>query len=313
LGSDYSFSGYSGQVDLLAAGVPCQPFSLGGKHLGKDDPRNMFPVAIKAVRQIQPKAILFENVRGLLRTGFREYFDYIIAQLHSPTMTIRAGETWRDHFRRLKSSRNHSLTYHVSHQDVDAADYGVPQRRKRVFIVATRSDVGSTWSRLPALRSRTALQLAKDNGTYWKEHELRAGAGQRNAKSEPPSAKRWLTVRDALRGLPEPNGSTQWGIPDDHIAIPGARSYKGHTGSDWDDPAKTIKAGVHGVPGGENTLRLGDDQVRYFTPREVARLQSFPDTYRFCGPWGEVMRQLGNAVPVQLGELFARQIRDQLL
>ena len=79
-----------------------------------------------------------------------------------------------------------------------------------------------------------------------------------------------------------------------------------------DEPAKTLKAGVHGVPGGENMLRRRDGSVRYFTVRESARLQTFPDSFLFHGSWSETMRQLGNAVPVTLAELLAVDIRNHL-
>ena len=75
-----------------------------------------------------------------------------------------------------------------------------------------------------------------------------------------------------------------------------------------DEPAKTLKAGDHGVPGGENMLAHPDGRVRYFTVRESARLQSFPDEYVFRGSWTESMRQLGNAVPVKLGQAVAANI-----
>ena len=73
-----------------------------------------------------------------------------------------------------------------------------------------------------------------------------------------------------------------------------------------------LKAGVHGVPGGENMLRKPDGSVRYFTIRECARLQTFPDEYLFHGSWTETMRQLGNAVPVTLAKTVARGVRRQL-
>ena len=85
--------------------------------------------------------------------------------------------------------------------------------------------------------------------------------------------------------------------------------YSGHTGSPLDLPAKAIKAGVHGVPGGENMLRNDDGSVRYFTVREAAALQGFPNDYMFEGPWGEAMRQIGNAVPVMVAKEFCRAIR----
>jgi DNA (cytosine-5)-methyltransferase 1 len=93
---------------------------------------------------------------------------------------------------------------------------------------------------------------------------------------------------------------------------PGAKVYPGHTGSPLDEPAKTLKAGDHGVPGGENMLVLPDGAVRYFTVRESARLQTFPDDYGFCCSWTESMRQLGNAVPVALASSLASHIKLQL-
>ena len=114
-----------------------------------------------------------------------------------------------------------------------------------------------------------------------------------------PSGLRWRTVRDALNGLGEPT------CLDCNVFQPGARSYKGHTGSNLDQPSKALKAGMHGVPGGENMIRLPEGGVRYFTIREMARLQGLPDGYTFPGSWTESTRQLGNAVPVPLAEAFA--------
>jgi DNA (cytosine-5)-methyltransferase 1 len=78
-------------------------------------------------------------------------------------------------------------------------------------------------------------------------------------------------------------------------------------------PAKTLKAGGHGVPGGENMMVRPDGSVRYFSVRESARLQAFPDTYELHGSWGEAMRQLGNAVPVTLAQQMAASVASQLL
>lgn len=93
---------------------------------------------------------------------------------------------------------------------------------------------------------------------------------------------------------------------------PGARAYPGHDGSPYDRPAKALKAGDHGVPGGENTLRLEDGSVRYFSVRECARLQTLPDYWIFEGSWTESMRQLGNAVPVQMCEIVAARLKEIL-
>lgn len=97
-----------------------------------------------------------------------------------------------------------------------------------------------------------------------------------------------------------------------HVGVPGARLYAGHTGNRLDWPAKTVKAGVHGVPGGEHVLLCSDGSHRYLTVRECARLQGFPDSYIFAGSRSEAMRQIGNAVPVPLGRLIAAQIADKL-
>jgi DNA (cytosine-5)-methyltransferase 1 len=118
-------------------------------------------------------------------------------------------------------------------------------------------------------------------------------------------------VRDAISDLPAPTEGAA--VPNNHVFNPGARSYPGHTGSPLDEPAKTLKAGDHGVPGGENMLRALNGQLRYFTVRESARLQSFPDDFLFRGSWTETMRQLGNAVPVRLAELIAFDIKLHLL
>jgi DNA (cytosine-5)-methyltransferase 1 len=128
-----------------------------------------------------------------------------------------------------------------------------------------------------------------------------------------PITNPWQTVRDAISDLPDPEhdaGASR--LISNHRFQAGARSYAGHTGSPLDEPAKTLKAGVHGVPGGENMLARPDGSVRYFTVRESARLQTFPDTFVFHGSWTETMRQLGNAVPVRLAEVIGRGVAHKL-
>jgi len=92
----------------------------------------------------------------------------------------------------------------------------------------------------------------------------------------------------------------------------GAHSYPGHTGSDFDWPAKTIKADDHGVPGGENMIRYADGCVRYFSVFEAKRIQTFSDDFVIKGAWGEAMRQIGNAVPVKLAEVIGNQLSEIL-
>jgi DNA (cytosine-5)-methyltransferase 1 len=122
----------------------------------------------------------------------------------------------------------------------------------------------------------------------------------------------WRTVRDAIAGLPDAESKAAASVPN-HVFQPGARSYPGHTGSPMDLPAKTLKAGDHGVPGGENMMVRDDGSVRYFTVRESARIQTFPDGFRFHGSWTETMRQLGNAVPVLLAQRVASSVAEKLV
>ena len=93
-----------------------------------------------------------------------------------------------------------------------------------------------------------------------------------------------------------------------HFVIPGARAYHGHAGSALDWPSKAIKAGVHGVPGGENTVLDAKGRIRYYTLREAARIQTFPDSHTFVGRRIHVTRQIGNAVPVVLAESISRPL-----
>jgi DNA (cytosine-5)-methyltransferase 1 len=317
-----------GDVMVVSGGPPCQPFSLGGKHRAFMDERDMFPEAVRAVRELRPKAFIFENVKGLLRQSFASYFEHILLQLTHPSLTRRKSETWMEHRARLEryqtSSRGRS-EYNVVFRLLNAADYGVPQRRERVFMVGFRADLGIEWSFPEPDHSEEALLFAKwGSDAYWEGHEV--GRRQRSAAPESITArlqriaaahaagklkKPWVTVRDAISDLPDPVRNPRNHVPN-HVHNPGARSYPGHTGSPLDEPAKTLKAGDHGVPGGENMLAYGNGSVRYFTVREAARLQTFPDNYIFRGAWTEAMRQLGNAVPVRLAELVASSVAATL-
>ncbi|MBK1976553.1 DNA (cytosine-5)-methyltransferase 1 [Brevundimonas sp. UYEF29] len=313
-----------GTIDLVSGGPPCQPFSLGGKHNAHLDHRDMFPEAIRAVRELRPRAFVFENVKGLTRATFQNYLSYIRLQLAHPEVTARPDEPWIDHLGRLErhetSGSNSGLRYNVVLRLLNAANHGVPQRRERIFLVGFRSDLGVEWRFPDETHSSAALAWSLTHeDEYFDRHRI--GRTERRLlrdtlpaiKGEKPTARPWLTVRDAFLGLPDPELDPRGakGIPD-HRFIPGARSYPGHTGSPLDAPAKTLKAGVHGVPGGENMLRRPDGSIRYFSVREAARLQTFPDDFLFHGSWTETMRQLGNAVPVRLAGIVARSVADQL-
>lgn len=303
-------------VDIVAGGPPCQPFSLGGKHKAHQDSRDMFPYAIGCIEHLQPKAFFFENVKGLLRSSFSQYFNYIILRLTYPHCKIKDDETWEDHLNRLKklTPENYDgVKYNVSFELLNAANYGVPQKRERVVIIGTRADLDVVWKFPAPTHSEDRLNWDKYvTGEYWARHNIPAKKNDvLSAKLKakygifPPDDAPWLTVRDALLGVPHPND--KHGILD-HVFKDGARIYPGHTGSEIDEPSKTIKAGGHGVPGGENMIRYEDDSVRYFTTYEAKLIQTFPKDFIVTGAWGEAMRQIGNAVPVKLSETIGKQL-----
>jgi DNA (cytosine-5)-methyltransferase 1 len=296
---------------------------MGGKHAGNNDSRDMFPFAARAVSNLHPKAFIFENVKGLLRESFSGYFNYIIKRLTFPSVIATEGESWEGHFRRLNKINfyNHQgLKYKVMHKLINAADFGVPQVRERVVIVGIRSDLDNDWNFPPQSHPRAALeQSLYVTGEYWKKHRINSDLKNRimdHAENRNRSAivqpnfisdycAPWVTVRDAIGDLPDPLSSHGYL---DHRFQGGAKPYTGHTGSDFDWPSKTIKAGGHGVPGGENMIRLLDGSHRYYTVLEAKRIQTFPDDYIVTGAWGEAMRQIGNAVPVLLGKKIGESV-----
>jgi DNA (cytosine-5)-methyltransferase 1 len=316
-------------VDLLAGGPPCQPFSLGGKHRGPQDERDLFPEAARAVSILKPRAFMFENVKGLLRPSFAKYFEYIYLRLTYPELKRRGNQNWAEHLARLERhhtrGRYKGLNYKVVFTKVNAADFGVPQKRERVIMVGFRSDLGLDWSFPAETHSKEALLVSQwVNKDYWERHEIPRGQrpplpeklkSQIERLASNPAqvnGRPWHTVRDAISDLPDPTLFPNEAEAVNHKLIPGARAYTGHTGSPLDEPAKALKAGDHGVPGGENMLAYPNGGVRYFTVRESARLQTFPDDFLFTGTWGETMRQLGNAVPVTLSKVIATSIRERL-
>lgn len=323
----YNYDAHAGLIDVVSGGPPCQPFSMGGKHRGDTDTRDMFPVAIESIRRVGPKAFIFENVKGLLRESFASYFEYVTLQLAYPDLTRKKNETQEDHLARLqrtKASSKAKPAYKIRVRVLNAADYGVPQKRERVFIVGIRSDLGIEYSFPAPTHSEDELLIAKYvTGTYWEHHRipkaqrplppqrLQSRISKLAAGNASGALGRWQTVRDAIADLPDPQSKAAAKFHN-HVFNGGARTYPGHTGSPLDEPAKTLKAGVHGVPGGENIIAYPDGSARYFTVREAARIQTFPDTYRFHGSWSETMRQLGNAVPVRLAEVVSKSVVDAL-
>jgi len=291
-------------IDLVAGGPPCQPFSAGGLSAGMNDDRDMWPEAIRAVREIQPRAFLFENVKGLLRSSFAAYLESIVDVLKS------GGRPSEAH------------VYDVAVIPVNAADYGAPQKRERVLVAGIRRDVGFL-APFPAA-THSAERLVWDkwvSATYWEKHGLSRPSGAVITRSESailralvrtgqePASQPWQTCRDGFSGLGEPS---QMAHLSGHAPRGFSKQYPGHTGSTLDAPAKALKAGVHGVPGGENMVILDDGRARHFTVREAARLQGMPDSYLPTGSWSQAMRQLGNAVPAPLAAVAGTWLAQTL-
>ena len=314
-----------GQVEFVAGGPPCQPFSLGGKHQGNLDERDMFPIAVKAIQTCLPKAFMFENVKGLLRKSFSTYFEYIVLRLTYPALERREQQSWQAHLAELEkvhtAGNYQDAKYNVLFRLIDSANYGVPQRRERVVIVGIRNDLNIKWSFPEETHALDSLLWSQFiTGQYWERHAIqsissgelptqlrkRAERLRRTYGFIPPSKLAWKTVRDEIGNIPFPD--KQGSFHPEHVLRLGAKTYPGHTGSYIDLPSKAIKAGVHGVPGGENMIRYRDGTVRYYTTYEAKKIQTFPDQYRITGSWTEAMRQIGNAVPVSLGQVIGRNL-----
>lgn len=314
---EIDWSALRGQLASISGGPPCQPFGIGGKKNGHSDSRDMWPEAIRAIREAAPDGFLFENVRNLAGPKFRGYLNWIIEHLSHPDCTRGVSERHEEHLARIRRLRR-PRKYEVHHQVVNAADYGAPQIRHRVLIFGVKSEFDVKPADMKPTHSRERLLWDQYvTGEYWKRHGLKSRSSMLETRdlalvqglknlNHSPREKAWVTVRDALSKLGEPNGKNN------HVLQPGARAYPGHTGSPLDLPAKALKAGDHGVPGGENMMVRDDGTVRYFTVREAAALVGLPPTYAFPRSWSESMRQLGNAVPAQLGEAAGRWLKRML-
>ena len=280
----------------------------------------MFPEAIRAVREIKPEVFIFENVQGLLRKSFQTYFNYVLLQLQYPEI-VRGDLTHGEHLVKLEKyhseGRAEGLAYRVLFHSVNAADYGIPQIRQRVVIIGFRNDFHVNWSFPLPTHSREMLEYSKwISKEYWLEHNLIAPKEKslshdeicrlrRSVEGNIFPLQRWRTVRDAFKNLSAAENLFN------HEPQGGAKIYKGHSGSSLDWPSKAIKAGVHGVPGGENMLVEDDGRVRYYTVRESAELQTFPRNYVFIASRSENMRQIGNAVPVELAHVIGESLYEK--
>lgn len=252
-----AFSGQewrNADVDLLAGGVPCPPFSKAGKQLGADDERDLFPEALRLVKEIGPKAVMLENVRGFLDARFEEYRHALQDSLSK-------------------------MGYQSAITLLNAKDYGVPQLRPRVVIVAMKPE-------------------------YWKHFAWPAPL-----PSLPP------TVGEALYDLMASNGwegAEAWRDMANDIAPTIVGGSKKHGGPDL-GPTRAKRAweklGVNGKGIADEPPPRGFDGLPKLTVRMVARLQGFPDDWQFSGRKTAAYRQVGNAFPPPVAAAVAEQIK----
>lgn len=255
-----------GEVDLLAGGPPCQAFSIFGRRQGENDPRGkLYREYLRILAEVRPKAFIFENVFGLL--------------------TIHGGETFRELCAQLESPGD-GVKYTLSTFRLNAADYGVPQFRDRVFIIGSRD--GKVISDIPAICAPVS------EGGSCLQHRTVAD-GLRNI---PPLGKKLSnhTSRDHSERIIERYRSLSFGERD-----PKTRINK----LDPKRPSFTI---IVGSDKGGGKGHVHPHEPREVSPRESARMQTFPDWWAFSGTSRHPIRQVGNAVPPILAAMIGREL-----
>lgn len=244
-------------IDLLAGGLPCPPFSVAGKQLGHNDERNLFPVALDLVELLQPRAVMIENVRGFLDAVFEDYRKHLV-------------------------SRFEDLGYHAEWRLLNASDFGVPQLRPRVVIVALRNDVRPFFS-WPAVQEHNPPTVGE-------------------TLSDLMAAGKW-------------RGARKWAKAADEIAPTVVGGSKKHGGPDL-GPTRAKRAwaslGVDGLGIADEPPGRDFVGTPRLTVRMVARLQGFPDDWAFAGRKTAAYRQVGNAFPPPVAHAVASKIFQAL-
>ncbi|MEE2691157.1 MAG: DNA cytosine methyltransferase [Pseudomonadota bacterium] len=239
-------------VDLVAGGLPCPPFSIAGKQLGPDDERNLFPAGLRIVEEVRPKAVMFENVRGMLDPAFEGY-------------------------RRIIESTLSKLGYVAQWKLLNASDFGVPQLRPRVILVALRKEYSSNFS--------------------WPE-KFAAPPTVGEALFDLMAARRW-------------RGAKAWRERANKIAPTIVGGSKKHGGPDL-GPTRARRAwaelGVEGKTIAEQAPERDFEGMPRLTVRMVARIQGFPDEWGFWGGKTAQYRQVGNAFPPPVAAAVSSRI-----
>ncbi|WP_440617364.1 DNA (cytosine-5-)-methyltransferase [Cysteiniphilum sp. 6C5] len=274
-----NFNEYKYKIDLLSGGFPCQAFSYAGKKLGFDDIRGtLFFEFARAAKEIQPKILLAENVRGLLS--------------HDNGNTFR---TIKEVFDEI------GYVFLAEPKVLKAIFFQVPQKRERLFFVAVRKDLffdelSFDWPS-PYKKILTLKDALKKGDLY--DCDVPESIG-----SVYPKRK-----REILDHVPQ--GGYWRHLPDDLQKEYMQKSYflgGGKTGMarrlSWEEPSLTLTC----APAQKQTERCHPEETRPLTIREYARIQTFPDDWKFCGSMSSQYKQIGNAVPVNLSYAIGRSI-----
>ncbi len=275
------FTGYKDKIDILSGGFPCQAFSYAGKKLGFEDTRGtLFFEFARAVKETNPKIIVGENVRGLLK--------------HENGKTLEAIASVIDEI-------GYDL---VDPRVLKAVFYQVPQKRERLFLIGIRKDIAPyvqfNWPS-PYSRIMTMKDALKKGDLF--NTDVPESPGQ----TYPERKKEILSL--------VPQGGYWRDLPEDLQREYMKKSYflgGGKTGMArrlaWDEPSLTVTC----APAQKQTERCHPDETRPLTVREYARIQTFPDDWTFTGPLTAQYKQIGNAVPVNLGHAVGRALVDIL-
>ncbi len=271
------FKPLRGHVDFLSGGFPCQAFSFAGKKDGFNDTRGtLFFELARAVQEIQPKVFLGENVKGLLS--------------HDKGRTL-------DTIKNVISELGYTL---VEPKVLRAVMYQVPQKRERLILIAIRNDIAkrvqfhwpSPYHRIVTLRDAFFKGVLYDK-------DVPASEGQRY-----PAIK-----RQVMQMVPQ--GGDWRNLPEDVQKEYMGKSWYlggGKTGMarrlSMDEPSLTLTCS----PSQKQTERCHPTETRPLTVQEYARIQTFPDDWKFCGTMSQKYKQIGNAVPVNLAWTIGRSL-----
>ena len=273
------FSQYQGKVDVVTGGFPCQAFSYAGKKLGFEDARGtLFFEWARAVKEIQPKICIGENVRGLLSHENGKTIKGMIDVLTELGYTV------------------------LTPQVLKAIYYKVPQKRERMILVGIRKDISTEfYYPKPSRHIFTTKDALKKGSLY--DCDVPESEGEKY-----PEKKR--KVLDLV-----PPGGYWRDLPVDIQKEYMKGSFYlggGKTGMarriSCDEPCLTLTC----APAQKQTERCHPDETRPFTVREYARIQTFPDSWKFAGSMTQQYKQIGNAVPVNLAKEIGYSIVDFL-